>query len=126
MKKCDWCGVETPFSELHDITTCGDQWTICTCCKSKVKTDAEINVERAKETCGHADPVKLRYMNWKGETRIREVRIIYILFAATAHHPTPQWLLRVYDLEKKDLRYFALKDCDFLTPTMKHEETFYR
>jgi len=69
-----------------------------------------------------SDPVKLRYRNWKGETRIREVRICYTAFAGTEYHPEPQWIVVVYDTEKKDLRYFALKDCDFLTPTMDTEE----
>lgn len=48
LEKCDWCSVLTPFPELHDITTCGDWWTICTRCKSKIKTDAEIEHERIR------------------------------------------------------------------------------
>ena len=64
-------------------------------------------------------PVKLRYRNWKGETRIRTVKILHTKFGVTEHHQEMQWFIVVYDLEKNDIRYFALIDCDFLGAAQK-------
>lgn len=50
------------------------------------------------------------YKNWKGETRERTVQPIEIWFGHTDYHQEDQWLLKAYDLEKKDYRDFALKD----------------
>lgn len=51
------------------------------------------------------------YTNWKGETAKR--RIVPIgppRFGSTEHHPEEQWLLPVYDVDKKAERVFAMKD----------------
>lgn len=55
------------------------------------------------------------YTNWKGEARERTIVPLGILFASTDHHPRPQWLIRSYDVEKNDVRDFALDG--FLTST---------
>ena len=38
LQPCDFCSVPKPLSDLHDITTCGDWWTVCTACKERTKT----------------------------------------------------------------------------------------
>ena len=54
--------------------------------------------------------VTIVYTNWKGETAIRRIIPRQISFTSNEWHPTPQWLLEAYDLDKKDIRHFALKD----------------
>lgn len=53
---------------------------------------------------------KVIYTNWKGETAIRTICIQYVWFGSTEYHPEDQWLARVYDIEKKAMRDFALAD----------------
>ena len=54
--------------------------------------------------------VKIVYTNWKGETSIRRIIPQKISFGNNEWHKIPQWLLEAYDLDKKDVRHFALKD----------------
>ncbi len=61
-----------------------------------------------------ADMIEFVYTNWRGETRVRKARPAGpVMFMATEHHPEPQWIMRAYDPEKRNVRMFALKDCDF-------------
>lgn len=53
------------------------------------------------------------YTNWQGVTRIRRVVPMGVVFRSSQWHPDPQWLLICRDVEKDELREFALKDCDF-------------
>ncbi len=48
------------------------------------------------------------YTNWKGETGKRRVLPIQLFWGVSEYHPTPQWLLHAYDLDKNDWRTFAL------------------
>ncbi len=48
-----------------------------------------------------------RYENWKGVTSVRHVRPLYVWYGATSYHPVPTYLLRAFDLGKKDIRDFA-------------------
>ena len=50
------------------------------------------------------------YTNWKGETAIRRILPMQINFSSNEWHTTPQWLLEAYDLDKKAVRVFAVKD----------------
>ena len=61
------------------------------------------NSETSKE-------VNIVYTNWKGETAIRRITPKQIYFGSNEWHPTQQWLLEAYDLDKQDIRNFALKD----------------
>jgi hypothetical protein len=57
--------------------------------------------------------LRVRYKNWKGETLERNVLPLGKLeFKSTTYHPTPQWILPVYDLDKKALRDYALADIE--------------
>lgn len=46
--------------------------------------------------------------NWRGQRRVRRVEPSDIVYAATEWHPAPQWLLCALDLEKRQMRSFAL------------------
>lgn len=52
-------------------------------------------------------PVWVDYTNYRGERRVRAVLPLKVVFAATAYHPTPQWLLVVTDLERGEERTLA-------------------
>lgn len=54
--------------------------------------------------------IKILYTNWRGETAIRTIIPLEIIFASTEWHPEEQWLLKAYDLDKKAERSFACKD----------------
>lgn len=50
------------------------------------------------------------YLNWRKEVARRTVRPICIWFGATEWHPEQQWFMRAVDLEKDQIRDFAMKD----------------
>ena len=54
--------------------------------------------------------LRITYRNWRGETRERTIEPKEIWFGATEWHPDEQWLLKAIDVEKGELRDFALKD----------------
>mgnify|MGYP001561727411 CR=1 FL=1 len=56
--------------------------------------------------------IKLKYKNWRGEVGEREIIPISIYFGETDFHKEKQWLMKVYDLDKKDYRDYALKDIE--------------
>lgn len=60
-----------------------------------------------------ATPVKFRYKNYEGKTRIREAVIKRIWFGETKWHPEPQWFIRALCVEHNADRDFALRDCNF-------------
>lgn len=55
-------------------------------------------------------PVQFSYMNYKGEFRRRKAVMIGIYWGSNQWHPEPQWLVQGEDLEKGELRTYALKD----------------
>lgn len=72
--------------------------------------------------------IKFKYTNYKGVTSIRTVEPVAIIMAHNEWHPEEQWMLRAYDMDKKAMRSFALKHCDFtvteisVTSDVKEEE----
>jgi len=52
----------------------------------------------------------IRYRNWKGEISDRRIEPGRLYFGTTEHHPERQWLLHVFDFDKRDYRTFAVKD----------------
>lgn len=53
------------------------------------------------------------YTNWKGEFGRRRVQPIRWYHGSTEWHPDPQWLMKAYDTDKKEIRVFAVKDMVF-------------
>lgn len=56
------------------------------------------------------DTIKFDYVNWKGEKSERFAMVSCIYYGSTDYHAYQQWLVKCYDLNKKDWRTFALKD----------------
>ena len=54
--------------------------------------------------------IEILYTNWKGETRIRQIIPQTIEFKSTEWHKEEQWLLKAIDIEKNEMRTFAIKD----------------
>lgn len=54
--------------------------------------------------------MKVEYTNWRGETGIRTIKPIRLWFGSTEYHPTPQWLLKAFDVDKGAERDFAVND----------------
>ena len=72
---------------------------------------AEANRHKLVEsgdTRGHV--VRINYRNYKGEERMRTIIPASVWWGATKWHPEEQWLLEAMDIEKGEMRDFALKD----------------
>lgn len=54
--------------------------------------------------------VACTYRNWRGETAPRRIGAMSVWFGSTEWHPEPQWFLRGLDLDKHEVRDFALRD----------------
>ncbi len=54
--------------------------------------------------------IAVKYKNWKGEIAIRKIAPAEIYFDSSEYHKDKQWLLKVWDLDKKDYGTYALKD----------------
>ena len=54
--------------------------------------------------------VKIKYTNYRGETSDRRINPISIWFGATDYHTEKQWLLKAFDIDKKEYRDFAMCD----------------
>lgn len=54
--------------------------------------------------------VTCTYTNWRGESAKRRIGVMSIWFGSTSWHPEPQWLMHGLDLDKKEVRDFALRD----------------
>jgi hypothetical protein len=52
--------------------------------------------------------VTINYTNWRGERGARLILPRTIHFGSNQWHPDPQWLLTAYDIDKKDVRDFAM------------------
>jgi hypothetical protein len=59
--------------------------------------------------------IRFRYRNHRGETAIRTIMPVCIWWGSTQWHPEEQWLLDGEDLDRRESRSFALRDCDFTT-----------
>jgi predicted DNA-binding transcriptional regulator YafY len=54
--------------------------------------------------------MKVNYTNYKNENSDRNIIPLFPYFAANSYHPDKQWLLKAWDLDKKALRSFAVRD----------------
>jgi hypothetical protein len=50
------------------------------------------------------------YKNWRGETSRRRVLPSMFYFGSTEWHNKPQWFLRAFDLDKREMRNFAFDE----------------
>jgi predicted DNA-binding transcriptional regulator YafY len=54
--------------------------------------------------------ITFTYTNYKGETDQRRVKPHNVSFEATEWHQEPQPLLEAYDLDRRAMRMFAMRD----------------
>jgi predicted DNA-binding transcriptional regulator YafY len=53
---------------------------------------------------------KFTYVNYKNITNNRNINPIKLYYGNTEWYPENQWLLKAYDIEKKEIRVFAMKN----------------
>lgn len=70
----------------------------------------------------HSERVlRMTYTNYRGERAMRRVVPERVWFGATDWHPTAQWLLDAFDLDRNACRSFALQDVEsFMPDTEEH------
>jgi predicted DNA-binding transcriptional regulator YafY len=54
--------------------------------------------------------IKIFYKNWKNVTSERNIIPVKIWFGETEFHKEEQWFMEAFDLDKNEIRNFALKD----------------
>lgn len=54
--------------------------------------------------------VHVNYINWKGQFSLRKIIPLSMRYGSTEYHPEQQWLLHVWDVEKRGYRDYSLKD----------------
>lgn len=54
--------------------------------------------------------VTIIYKNYRGETRERHIVPERLWYGATDWHPEPQWVMDALDVEKGEVRSFAMQD----------------
>ena len=54
--------------------------------------------------------VRIIYTNYRGETRIRKIIPKKIWFGHNEWHPTSQWILDAFDIEKSAERSFSMNE----------------
>ncbi len=54
--------------------------------------------------------IRVEYTNWRNETAVRTIVPISLRWGSTEWHTEEQWLLKVWDVERKDYREYALRD----------------
>jgi predicted DNA-binding transcriptional regulator YafY len=57
--------------------------------------------------------MKINYTNWKGVSSKRNIIPLIPFYGKNEWHPTEQWLLIAWDLDKMAFRTFAIKDMEF-------------
>ena len=52
--------------------------------------------------------IVIEYTNWRGERTHRHIKPISIDFTSNKWHPEPQWIMDALDLDKNEVRSFAM------------------
>lgn len=66
-------------------------------------------------TTENKQTIRFRYKHrTTGEVELRTAIPEKLYFGSTEWHPEEQWIMRAHDLDKDDMRHFALKDCNFV------------
>jgi hypothetical protein len=82
---------------------------LCVVCGEKEPLKSGLDNIDSLTWSGH-DLVKITYTNYKGITSERVICPKGIGFMQTEWHKEWQWILYAMDVEKKETRYFAIKD----------------
>lgn len=94
--KCTSCGI------FHSILY-GDKY-LCRCGHTG---------ECLKDSLDESSVICFTYKNYKGITAIRNAIPKSLEYKSTKYHPKTQWILTAFDINKEEMRDFALEDCDF-------------
>ena len=54
--------------------------------------------------------LKVVYKNYEGKVGNRKIIPLEVYFGSNEYHKEEQWLMKVWDLDKKALRDYAVKD----------------
>jgi predicted DNA-binding transcriptional regulator YafY len=54
--------------------------------------------------------VVIDYTNWRGHRAERRIRPLDLRFGSSQWHLTDQWLLHALDVDKDEIREFAMRD----------------
>ena len=60
--------------------------------------------------------VEIDYTNHAGERALRSILPLRMTFKSTQWHPSAQWILEAFDIDKVAERSFAVKDIHTWTP----------
>lgn len=58
--------------------------------------------------------ITFEYKNWRGDTAVRTVIPQNIWYGESEWHSGAQWFMKAHDIEKGEVRDFALIDMSFL------------
>jgi predicted DNA-binding transcriptional regulator YafY len=58
----------------------------------------------------HGGTLRFRYTNHKLETEQRTARVLSVWYGASEYHQGPQWFLMAHDLDRGQIRNFAMRD----------------
>ena len=76
--------------------------------------EEDVNFAKAFEEFGRGrpkyPPMKYIYKNWKGEIGVRTLYPLNVSYGSTEHHSTPTHLMRAWDLDKNDIRFFDMNE----------------
>ena|SRR5438067_7388780 len=75
-----------------------------------IPTTYDSGVPAALPASDESGQVSILYTNYRGETAIRRIVPQRLWFGATTWHPEEGWLLDAVDVEKGEIRSFAMKD----------------
>ena len=72
-----------------------------------------------------SNSIKFEYTNWKGVKSKRNIIPIKLIFESNQYHGDNKniWLLMAFDIDKQDVRSFAVKDISFPIYTSKRWRT---
>jgi predicted DNA-binding transcriptional regulator YafY len=62
--------------------------------------------------------VYILYTNHRGERAVRHIQPLEVFFGVSEYHTERQWLLFAYDIDKKDMRNFAMRDIHMWSPSL--------
>lgn len=66
-------------------------------------------LEDAYAATSELPAVQMFYINWKGVPKVVTVKPRKWFFGSTQWHPTPQYLMEAWDVEKGEMRVYAME-----------------
>ncbi len=69
------------------------------------------NMDRGLNAGLDSPPIKFYYKNWRGEYSYRTIHGAPMFwYGESKYHKGAQWFIKAYDVEKQDIRDFAVND----------------